>query len=97
LGLRTAPRLLERWRETQAQSGLPAPQRAGNLHEAFRPRGPCPAHVALVDDVLTTGSTAREAARALRSAGAARVEVWVAARAVAPGREDGDLLEFPAP
>lgn len=97
LGLRIAPRLLERRRATQAQSGLPAAQRAGNLHEAFRTRGPCPAHVALVDDVLTTGSTARAAARALRMAGATRVEVWVAARAVAPGREDGDLLGFAAP
>ena len=43
--------------------------------------GPCPAHVALVDDVLTTGRTAAAAVQALRGAGARRVEVWVVAQA----------------
>ena len=38
-------------------------------------------HVALFDDVMTTGSTVTEGARALKRAGAARVTVWVAARA----------------
>ena len=36
--------------------------------------------VALVDDVFTTGATARAAAQALRQAGAAAVDVWVFAR-----------------
>lgn len=40
--------------------------------------------VALVDDVLTTGSTAREASRVLRAAQAASVELWVAAGAEPP-------------
>ncbi len=45
-------------------------------------RRPIPsAHVALVDDVLTTGNTAAELARLLKRAGAARVEVWAVARA----------------
>ncbi|MEE8343410.1 MAG: phosphoribosyltransferase family protein, partial [Gammaproteobacteria bacterium] len=38
-------------------------------------------HVAIVDDVLTTGNTANELARCLIRAGAKRVEVWVVARA----------------
>jgi predicted amidophosphoribosyltransferase len=41
-------------------------------------------HVALVDDVMTTGATAREAAVVLLRAGAATVEVWVLARTPAP-------------
>lgn len=37
-------------------------------------------HVALVDDVMTTGATIHELARAVRAAGASRVEVWLLAR-----------------
>jgi predicted amidophosphoribosyltransferase len=44
---------------------------------------PLPArHIALVDDVVTTGSTSGELARLLKRAGAERVEIWAAARAV---------------
>jgi ComF family protein len=76
-------RLLQRVRATAPQSGLSASARQHNLQGAFVARplaglGP----VALVDDVLTTGSTAAAAARALKAAGASRVEVWVAARAL---------------
>ena len=41
-------------------------------------------HVAVVDDVMTSGATLREAAAALRRAGAARVDAWVLARTPAP-------------
>lgn len=37
-------------------------------------------HIALVDDVMTTGATIHELARAVRAAGASRVEVWLLAR-----------------
>lgn len=73
--------LLRRIRATAAQSRLGADERARNLQGAFacRPVPVPPRHVALLDDVLTTGSTARAAAGALRAAGVGRVEVWCCA------------------
>jgi predicted amidophosphoribosyltransferase len=40
-----------------------------------------PPHVAIVDDVMTTGATLREATRVLRRAGVERVDAWALARA----------------
>ena len=52
------------------------------MRGAFRARRPVQGlRVCLVDDVLTTGATAAEAARALLAAGAAHVEVRTLARA----------------
>lgn len=84
-GLRTSATLLQRWRDTPHQTGMTRQQRERNLRDAFwvddpgglRLRG---AHVALVDDVMTTGATAHAAALALRRAGARAVDVWVVAR-----------------
>jgi ComF family protein len=78
-GLATAHRAMERVRDTEAQFGLTAHQRRKNLRGAFRVadteavRG---REVLLVDDIMTTGATARECARVLMRAGAAKV--WVA-------------------
>lgn len=66
--------------DTQTQRGLPRPQRRRNVRGVFRCAGPLPDHVALIDDVMTTGATAGEASRALKSAGVRRVEVWAVAR-----------------
>lgn len=77
---------LRRGRRTDAQSGLGAAARRRNVRGAFVAlrRGAWPAHVALLDDVMTTGATLRECAQVLLGAGVQRVDVWVAARAPAP-------------
>lgn len=82
-GVRLEPALCERVRPTAEQSGLKAAERRRNLRGAFRVRGRCDgARIAIVDDVITTGSTAAALAQALRAAGAAQVEVWAAARSL---------------
>jgi ComF family protein len=80
--------LLRRIRATRAQSGLSATERSHNLAGAFAvPTSlPLPKHVALLDDVMTTGHTALAAAAALKAAGVVRVSVWCCARVA---REDG--------
>ena len=76
---------LVRTRHTRAQTGLDARARRQNLRKAFEFRAgeAPPRHVALLDDVMTTGSTLRECARVLRQAGVERVDVWALARAPA--------------
>jgi ComF family protein len=81
--------VLERPLAGAHQAGLPLAERRRNLRGAFhvppaqrtRLRGRC---VALVDDVMTSGATLREAASALLAAGAARVDAWVVTRTPAP-------------
>jgi ComF family protein len=74
-------RLCRRNRHTPPQSLTPLRQRRRNLRGAFNLSGELPAaHVAIVDDVMTTGHTADELAGVLRRAGAGYVEVWVIAR-----------------
>lgn len=77
---------LARWHDTAPQLSLTRLQRLTNLRGAFvvTPQGrPCIAgrRVALVDDVMTTGATAAEAALTLLRGGASEVQVWVLARA----------------
>jgi ComF family protein len=77
---------LRRGRHTLAQSGLDRRQRHRNVRGAFKwvTRQAPHHHVALVDDVMTTGTTVAECARVLKRAGAQRVDVWLAARAMRP-------------
>jgi ComF family protein len=82
LGLPCKPRWLRRVRQTPRQTEQTPAARRDNVRGAFQSR-PRPGlrgrRVLLVDDVLTSGSTASEAARALRSAGASSVVVAVLA------------------
>jgi ComF family protein len=77
--LRRGHRAMVRTRETESQFGLSSHARRKNLRGAFAvtdPQAVGGRAVLLIDDIYTTGATARECARVLRQAGAA--EVWVA-------------------
>ena len=71
----------QRTRNTPSQAGLPLAQRRTNLKGAFTCTAPLSGrHVALVDDVMTTGASLDALARTVRQAGAAWVDCWVVAR-----------------
>ncbi len=68
---------------TQPQSSIPASARQQNMVEAFTVVSAITAkHVAIVDDVVTTGSTVIELVKTLRKSGVTRVDVWCCARTV---------------
>lgn len=74
-------RLLSRRRHTPHQQGQTRKQRLANLKGAFHLNHPVTNKaIAIVDDVMTTGSTAGELAKLLMNGGATRVEIWCLAR-----------------
>lgn len=73
--------LVMRQRETLAQVTLNRSQRRRNVRRAFAAAAFPARHVAILDDVITTGSTVHELARVLHRRGAMRIEVWAIARA----------------
>ena len=82
--LTLAPSTLMRLRATETQAGLTPTQRRKNVRGAFNVSDPNAVrgqHVLLVDDILTTGATARAAAQSLIKSGAASVYVATLARA----------------
>ncbi len=84
MGVSDDGRCLVRVRHTEQQSILAPTKRAENVHHAFRVRAGHDVSgetVLLIDDILTTGATCNDAARALRAAGASAVHVCVVARA----------------
>jgi ComF family protein len=82
LSLPVLDRVALRVRATEEQAALPALVRRVNVSGAFEALAGClPPAVAIVDDVLTTGSTASALAETLKRAGARRVEAWAVARA----------------
>ncbi|WP_337998548.1 ComF family protein [Methylomonas methanica] len=71
-----------RTRDTAHQTGLPAKQRNKNMRHAFTiSQALTYRHIAIVDDVMTTGATVASLASALKKQGANRVDIWVCARA----------------
>ena len=89
LGVAAHADLLHRLVDTPRLADLPREGRVQAIRGAFGLAPGASRHVqgrsfALVDDVMTTGATAAEAARTLRAAGAASVELWVFARTPAP-------------
>jgi predicted amidophosphoribosyltransferase len=79
IGARFEPALLERVRDTPSQTGLDRRARRRNVAGAFLASGRAPGRVWLVDDVVTTGATLADAARALRRAGAREIHALAAA------------------
>lgn len=81
IGVSCAPDAAVRTRMTEPQAALPLGKRASNIWNAFV----CTAevegkHIAIVDDVMTSGASLNELAKTLKTAGAAKVECWVVAR-----------------
>lgn len=74
--------LAVRVRDTAAQASLPREERSKNVRGAFALLQPLRhPHVAILDDVVTTGGTVNEIAKLLRRAGAEKIDVWAIARA----------------
>jgi len=72
-----------RHKQTKSQTGLSVKQRKQNVKNAFRVIEPnLPEHVALIDDVLTSGQTANAITDSLRKSGVKTIELWTIARTI---------------
>ncbi|MCC8180754.1 MAG: ComF family protein [Planctomycetes bacterium] len=81
IGVECRPRLLHKGRDTAPQSTLNKKERAGNMVEAFSATPEADnKSILLIDDVMTSGATMADCARACRQAGAKRVTALVFAR-----------------
>jgi len=73
-------KLLKRSRATQVQAGLSRDLRQTNLQNAFIIKPHSYRHVAILDDVVTTGVTVTTLVRLLKASGCQRVDVWAICR-----------------
>jgi len=81
----------QRVRDTPPQSSLPWKERDKNMRHAFSMHPDADVqgkHVAIIDDVMTTGASLGEIAHTLKQAGAREVSAWVVARTL-PHHEEG--------
>ncbi len=67
---------------TLPQASLEKKERQSNLKNAFRATPVPYKHIALIDDLLTTGSTANEVAFTFKKIGVEQVDVWCCARTI---------------
>jgi len=81
LGIPIDTHTCHRVRATAEQAALAAAARRTNVAGAFAVRGSAATHVAIVDDVMTTGHTLEAVASALKAAGVGTISLWVCARA----------------
>ena len=81
LNLQIVSKGIKRVKQTKAQSGLDSVERKSNVKNAFCIEVKLPNHVAIVDDVVTTGMTVSELAKQARSHGATQIDIWCLARA----------------
>ncbi|PSJ18045.1 ComF family protein [Nitrosomonas supralitoralis] len=83
MGIVVLPDSCTRIKHTPSQAGLPWKDRQKNIRNAFKCKIDLSGkHVALVDDVMTTGATLNELAQVLRQHGAIEISNWVIARAL---------------
>jgi ComF family protein len=87
LGIPCAPRAIKRVRDTPSQTSMSMQERHRNVRGAFAVKGGralrrllAAEHVAVIDDVMTTGSTLAEMKCALLAAGVRQVDLWAVAR-----------------
>ena len=81
LNIPIANQCAKRIRPTQPQTETTANKRASNIREAFAIDSNFKAnHVAIIDDIVTTGSTIKELSRMLRQHGITTIDVWCIAR-----------------
>ncbi|MBZ2168515.1 ComF family protein [Marinobacter sp. F4216] len=80
LAIPVASSLVARKRHVDSQRGLGRDERLKNLRRVFELKGEVPSRIAIIDDVVTTGATARSLASALKNQGAQDIQVWALAR-----------------